>query len=496
MSGTQEAGTTPGRPRILVLAAHPLQVDPRVTCVIASASRFGEVTAMGLEPGGGPLAGAARRISVSAGRGAFGPLLRACLDLFRSRRGRTGGWRGLGFQALLALVAIVSAAIAAIVARRGSAEAVDGPATAPGAAGGGMLAGLKSRLAALPLQHPLRQGAMFLWLCQFLVRASSALYEAVRRLPVGPDIIHCNDFETLPAAVFAARRTGARLLYDAHEFFPYSHTGACRLQSWFFARLEALFIGEADAVVTVNPLLAERVRAHYGLARVESILNAEPRVPSRTPLGQGLPEPAASARVRFLFMGNFHDDRGLEELVDAWAASGLTDCALMLRGPDNALRAHLQARVARLGASGAGIVFLPPVAEDELVGAAMQADVGIVPYKPINENYRYCCPNKLSQYLHAGLMVLASRTEFVARTVEDNGVGLVYDAARAQTIVDALRRAAGDAGLREGCRARARALAEREFDWAVQERTLLAIYGRLAAAPSTVDGNPSRSTRN
>src|SRR5438105_4862320 len=51
-----------------------------------------------------------------------------------------------------------------------------------------------------------------------LAAANVRLARAARR--AGPaDIVHAHDFDTLPAAWVAARRTGARLVYDAHEIY-------------------------------------------------------------------------------------------------------------------------------------------------------------------------------------------------------------------------------------------------------------------------------------
>ena len=66
-----------------------------------------------------------------------------------------------------------------------------------------------------------------------------------------------------------------RVVYDAHEFYPESHAGGRWLDIKLLTALERFLIRKADAVVTVNPMLAEVMREVYGLAHVYSVPNAE-----------------------------------------------------------------------------------------------------------------------------------------------------------------------------------------------------------------------------
>ena len=82
----------------------------------------------------------------------------------------------------------------------------------------------------------------------------------IRRLAQKPDIIHCNDLDTLLVGIVAKVRFGSRVVYDAHEFYPESHAGGRWLDTKLLTALERFLIRKADAVVTVNPMLAEVMR--------------------------------------------------------------------------------------------------------------------------------------------------------------------------------------------------------------------------------------------
>ena len=131
----------------------------------------------------------------------------------------------------------------------------------------------------------------------------------------------------------------------------------------------------------------------------------------------------------------------------AWRDVDGTRAALFLRGPDNAWKAQAIKLAAGLGLLNKSVFFLDAVSENDLVTAAAEADVGIIPYRPIAINERLSCPNKLSQYLHAGLMIIANDLPYVRSVVERADVGLSYDSADLQTFANVVKRAVHDPEL-------------------------------------------------
>lgn len=259
-------------------------------------------------------------------------------------------------------------------------------------------------------------------------------------LPRPPDIVHCNDLETLLPGALAKARFGCRLVYDAHEFFPESDPKSTLAERFVYAGIERALVRRADAVVTVSPLLADVMRRAYGLKRVEAVPNAEPlRATAIEPLRSRV-SALAEGRTRFLFQGRFAEGRGLEELVAAWVRVDPSRAALFLRGPDDEARRRLQRLAERLGLLNRSVYFVDSVHEHELVAAAAEADVGVIPYKAVVLNNQYACPNKLSQYLHAGIAVLTNDLPYVRTVVEAAGAGVVCRVEDSDSVIAAVER--------------------------------------------------------
>jgi glycosyltransferase involved in cell wall biosynthesis len=307
--------------------------------------------------------------------------------------------------------------------------------------------------------------------------ATSVFWNYLRTLPRKPDVVHCNDLDTLLVGVLAKRHFGCRLVYDAHEFYPVSDPHGKWLDIGFFSLVERLLIGQADAVVTVNPQLGEAMRSAYRLDRVHSVPNAEPWVDDRTLPARGTEmDELAQGRVKFLFQGRFTPGRGIEELIEGWARVDADRAALFLRGPDNMWRSAAMELAARLGLFERSVYFLDAVREDQLVSAAAEADVGIIPYKPLIINDRLSCPNKLSQYLHAGLMVIANDLPYVQSVLSEAEAGVFYSSAEPRSLADAVHRILDDPELLRCGRQNALRFARERFNWQIQSEILYRLY--------------------
>ncbi len=306
--------------------------------------------------------------------------------------------------------------------------------------------------------------------------ATKAFWPYVRALPRKPDVIHCNDLETLLVGVLARKDFGCKLVYDAHEYYPKANPEDTWIDKTLFHLIERYLIRRADSVVTVNHVMAEVMRRAYSLERVHAVPNAEPAAsigakPRPSEIGE-----LANGRVRFLFQGRFTPGRGIEEIIAAWPRVDGSQAALFIRGPRNRLTPELEALAARGGVLGKSVYFVEPVSERDLIAAAAEADVGIIPYKGDVEGYRYACPNKLSQYFHAGVMVLSNDLPYVRHVIEAADAGLLYSVGDPDSLIRAVSSIVSDRVLLKKRRANAQRYARERFNWEVFSPNLYSLY--------------------
>jgi glycosyltransferase involved in cell wall biosynthesis len=292
---------------------------------------------------------------------------------------------------------------------------------------------------------------------------------------VKADVYHAHDLNTLEPAWRAARAHGARLVYDAHELYTeMPGLGAGERERW--RRVERNLIGEADAIVVPSPARGDVLAERYGTERPVVVMNCPP--------GSAPPDPAASpiAGLRrgseplLVYAGGFTTGRGLENLIHATRMLDVGRTVMIGWGP---LEAELRALTER-ERIGDRIAFYGPIDPDDVVAVVAGADVGLAPYLPVGLNNMLAAPNKLFEYLHAGLAVAASDLPDIRSIVSEHDVGELFDAADPGSIASAVQRLVSPAGRLSDVRARAAAAAGR-FTWQAQAKILVATYERLAS---------------
>ncbi len=276
----------------------------------------------------------------------------------------------------------------------------------------------------------------FRWFCQFFVTHNSALLEAGRRTG-GFDLIVAVDFHTLPAAVALAEEFDVPLVYDAHEYWPFSLAEFRHWEVEFWAGLEQRLLQRVTLPITVSPQLANLMERDYGYP-FRSLPNCVPLEQAGAfDLEGALVQQAQRDDVIFIVQGAFAPTRGFHKLIDVWDKVD-PRAKLWLRGPDNDFKSALMAAAQDKGLLDRTVFFPDAVREDDLLQGAREADVGIVPYEPVTANNRFCSPNKLSQYLAAGLPVLCNDLDFVKSIVVGQDLGTCVNFNDGQALVAAI----------------------------------------------------------
>ncbi len=274
------------------------------------------------------------------------------------------------------------------------------------------------------------------------------------------DVVVAADLPVLPAAYLLGAIFRAPVVFDAHEYWPEADLTAAEFEIRFWEDVERRLLPHAALRVSVSTGIAEFMEQQYGVP-FSVIPNAEPLRALRPPTPPP-PEPPCL----FLFQGGFAPGRGIELLIAAWKRVD-PRAHLLLRGPHGEWRERMVILARATGLLGVRIFFPEPVDETEMVATAAGAHVGLLPYEPQGANHRHCCPNKLSQYMAAGMPLLANDTSFVREVVTASCAGLVVDFRNQDALVAAVDRLTGDTVLRAEQAQAARDHFTRSFHWEV-----------------------------
>lgn len=291
-----------------------------------------------------------------------------------------------------------------------------------------------------------------------------------------PEALHAHDLNTLPVAAVLAARLRLPLTYDTHELYPEMSTLSQReAATWRF--LERRLAKRADHVVTVCDSIAAEIECRYGIARPTVLLNC----PVAEDANGG---PANAAKILeaqvglegssepiVLYQGGFTPHRGLPTLVRS--AHELARGMIVLMGWGR-LEDELRALIAREGLEDR-VRIAGPVPQEQVVAYAACATVGVIPYEPVGLNNTYTTPNKLFDYMAAGLPVAASRLPELTRFVEGGGMGLTFPPGDPAALASALNQMLAHPERYSEMRERARESARR-YTWERESVKLLALY--------------------
>lgn len=227
-----------------------------------------------------------------------------------------------------------------------------------------------------------------------------------------PDLIFAEDFFTTLPGWLAAKRSAAKLVYDAHELMvPESGKPMSRRQRFWYT-LESFVVPRANLVIAANPERAEIMAEHYRLKCSPTYMRniPEPREVTseqRKAALQTYPmlQRTSSDDRIILYQGDVSLSRGLDRFVEAlnYLPSN-TRLVIAGAGPDLGRLVDL----AKDHIKNGRFVALGRVSFDTLPAVTQLADIGIVTYPYDGLNNIYCAPNKIFEYVQAGLPVIST----------------------------------------------------------------------------------------
>jgi glycosyltransferase involved in cell wall biosynthesis len=157
------------------------------------------------------------------------------------------------------------------------------------------------------------------------------------------------------------------------------------------------------------------------------------------------------------------------------AAARLCRTRIVLAGP---LWDGLRAEQAAALPGWEHVSYRGVMSRDQVADVMAHSRVGIVTFLPV-VNHVNALPNKLFEYMSAGLPVVASDFPLWRQIVTETGSGLCVDPCDPVAIARAVDRLAEDAEFGAACGRNGAQAVAGEFKWSTQASKLVSLYQRL-----------------
>lgn len=291
------------------------------------------------------------------------------------------------------------------------------------------------------------------------------------------DLIVSNDLDTLAACYMASALRRKPLVYDSHEFF----TGVPEIQNRPFVKktwlwIEKMIFSRLKTIFTVNQSIAGLYHELYG--KTIHVLRNIPFTPdfdnfiSRSELG--LPD---GKHLVMLQGSGINVDRGAEELVMAFEPQyGIEDAVLVIAGSGDVIP-KLKNFVNEKGMNDR-VLFFSRMPYSKLLQYTRHASLGATLDKDTNVNYRFSLPNKIFDYIHCEVPVLASDLPEIKRIVQQYEVGVIVPDHQPSSIAGCIKNLLANPQELNRMKSNAR-IAAQELNWENESDVIRKVYGQF-----------------
>jgi glycosyltransferase involved in cell wall biosynthesis len=290
------------------------------------------------------------------------------------------------------------------------------------------------------------------------------------------DAYHFHDPDLIVVGFLLKLFTRSKVIYDVHEDVPrqilskyWIPVPARKPMAFIFNFIEKNIAKMFDAVVAATPSIANCFKgkalcvANYPLlSYFKPVMDADKK--------------ARSSVFTAIYAGALERIRGIEEIINA----------LALIGPEYPIKLKLAGKFSE-SAFFQELAAMPGWVKVEFLGymplaktyeELAQADVGMVTFLP-EPNHIDAQPNKMFEYMAAGLPMIASDFPLWKKIIEGGKCGICVNPLNPEKIAGALEFLARSHGEAEKMGRRGRKLVQEVYNWESEGRKLLAMYKSL-----------------
>ncbi len=238
------------------------------------------------------------------------------------------------------------------------------------------------------------------------------------------DVLLANDLDTLLPNYLVSKIKGIPLIYDSHEIFcevPELQNHPSKKRIW--EKVESWIVPKLKYCITVNQSISDYFTNKYkvpfifvrNIPNYTKIQSLKSRSDLNLPIGK---------KIVILQGAGINVQRGAEELVEAFKYLDNNYLLLIIGSGDvigqlkeNVINFQLQDK----------IKIIDKIPATELRHYSSNANLGVTIDKDTNLNYHYSLPNKVFDYMHAGIPILATKLPEIERIVESYHIGIFIE---------------------------------------------------------------------
>lgn len=300
---------------------------------------------------------------------------------------------------------------------------------------------------------------------KFNLQALSCLFSLV------PDYVVCVELMgVLSGSLYRLFRRKSTFVFDCNELFMEMGMSKAKKVVWgpihWFAFKQADFILHAE----INRL--KYCSSKYSSNAKNVLIENLPRVATDSIVAH-----SQSKICRAVYIGALIPSRGCEEIIQAFSMipDHIACCDIIGFGFTDYLQ-HLHSIIDMNHISN--VKILPPISNSNIFNTLSNYDVGFAFYGSNNLNQYYCAPNKIYEYIVAGLAVITNDYPGLKQVVETISIGYCLKSTNPVEIRNAVLKV-----LKNNIRNNIKDSIRSRYTWQTQENRYLSIFSHTESIP-------------
>ena len=303
------------------------------------------------------------------------------------------------------------------------------------------------------------------------VNTPRKIYKAA--LELDADLYHLHDPELLLIALKLKKR-GCIVIFDAHEDLPkqvlskhYLNTHVAKLISISIKYYENYVCSKLDAIVTATPSIRDKFKK---FAKKSIDINNYPLLGEL----QSIDKDWSNILDEIAYVGGISKIRGIQEAVKALSLTK-TKTKLNLVGRFSDQQTYSLAQTS----SGWQYVNELGQLDREQVKRVLERSIaGLVTFLPV-PNHIDAQPNKMFEYMSAGIPVIGSNYPLWISIIEGNECGICVNPEEPKSIAQAIDKLVSNKDLAEAMGKNGIKAVNEKYNWAIEEKNLFKLYDEL-----------------
>ncbi len=239
---------------------------------------------------------------------------------------------------------------------------------------------------------------------------------------IQPRIVLCSDVYSLPAGGYFKKRSGSTIVYDSREIYSaLASLSTNNFKQWLLVKFENYYVRNVDKIIVTGELDKDILSKIFPSKKIFVVKNFPSEETTKARNGINLRNllNIPDDNILMVYQGALLRGRGIELGIQSVREDDRIHFIILGGGPlENQFLEY-----ARKLQVGSRVHFLGNIPYRKLLKYTSACDVGLCLIEPISLSYNLALPNKLFEYCHSGVPVIATELPAIAKVFREFNIG-------------------------------------------------------------------------